>query len=71
MKFGTNAPATEEEAVTFDTENGDNLWQDAINKEIANSKIAFEVLEEAERAPVGYTQIMCHLIFDVKIDLKR
>ena len=46
MKFGIKVPATVEEAVTFDTENGGTLWQDAINKEMSNSRIAFEVLEE-------------------------
>ena len=70
MKYGIKVPATVEEARLFGAENGDTLWQDAINKEMANSRIAFEVLEEGESAPVGYTQIMCHLIFDVKMDLK-
>ena len=55
----------------FDAEIDNTLWQDAINKEMANCRIAFEVLEEGESAPVGYTQITCHLIFDVKLDLTR
>ena len=38
---------------------------------MANSRIAFEVLEEGESAPVGYTQITYHLIFDMKMDLRR
>ena len=38
---------------------------------MANSRIVFEVLEEGESAPVGYTQITCHLIFDMKMDLTR
>ena len=38
---------------------------------MANSRIAFEVLEEGDRPPVGYTEITCHLIFDVKMDLTR
>ena len=38
---------------------------------MANTRTAFEVLEEGESAPVGYTQITCHLIFDVKLDLTR
>ena len=42
-----------------------------INKEMGNSRIAFEVLEEGVRPPVGYTGIACHLIFDVKMDLTR
>ena len=46
----------------LDAENGDILWQDAINKEMSNHRIAFEILEEVESAPVGYTKITCHLI---------
>ena len=65
IKYGIKVPATVEETRLFDTENGDALWQDAINKEMANSRISFEVLEEGENAPVGYTQITCHLISDV------
>ena len=55
MKFDVTVPATVKEARMFDAENSDTLWQDAINKEMTNSRIAFEVLEEEESAPVGYT----------------
>ena len=71
MKFGVMVLTTVEAAMMFDAENGDTLWQDAINKEMANSRIAFEVLEEGDRPPVGYTEITCHLIFDVIMDLTR
>ena len=71
MKCGIEVPATVEEARMFDAENGETLWQDAIDKEMANSRIAFEVLEEGESAPVGYTRITCHLIFDVKMYITR
>ena len=71
MKFGIKVSATVEEARMFDAENGDTLWQDAISKEMANSRIALEVLKEGESAPVGYTQITCHLIFGMKMHLTR
>ena len=61
MEFGIKVPATVKEDRMFDAQNGDTVWQDAIYKEMANSRIAFEVLEEGESAPVGYTQITCHL----------
>ena len=38
---------------------------------MTNSRIAFQILEEDEQPPVGYTVITCHLIFDVKMDLTR
>ena len=37
---------------------------------MANNRIAIEVVEE-ESAPVGYTQITCHIIFHVQMDLTR
>ena len=60
-----------EEALRSDLEIGNNLWQEAIAKEITNSRIAFQILEADEQPPVGYTEITCHLIFDVKMDLTR
>ena len=71
MKFGVKVLATVEEAMELDAENGDILWQDTINKETANSRIDFETLEEGESASVGCTQLICYLIFDVKMDPTR
>ena len=36
---------------------------------MANSRVAFQILEINEQPPVGFTEITCHLIFDVKMDL--
>ena len=44
MKFGIKIPYTVEEALQLDRENGNNLWQEAIEKEMKNSRIAFEIL---------------------------
>ena len=38
---------------------------------MTNNRPAFEMLEEGRKAPVGYRNIGCHLIFDVKADLTR
>ena len=53
MKFGIKVPTTVEESIMFDSENCDTLWKVAINKEMVNSRIAFEVLEEGENVPMG------------------
>ena len=47
------------------------LWQEAIAKKMNNIRVAFQVLDHDEQPPIGYTEITCHLIFDVKIDLTR
>lgn len=71
MKFGIKIPNSVQEAIELDRQNGNSLWQEAINKEFSNSNVAFQVREEGEDAPVGWSKITCHLIFDVKMDLTR
>ena len=71
MKFGIEIPGTVEEAQRLDRENGNTFWMDAVAKEMKNSRIAFELKPRGERAPVGYKEITCHLIFDLKMDMTR
>ena len=71
MKFGVQIPGTLEQAIELDRINGNTLWQDAIRLEMKNSLVAFKLKERGEKAPVGYTQITCHLIFDLKLDMTR
>ena len=70
-KFGIEVPKTVEEALQLDKENGNSLWHDAIEKEMANSRVAFNLLGVEEGAPIGFKEITCHMIFDVKMDLTR
>ena len=70
-KFGVKVSLTVEESLALDKQNGNTLWHDAIEKEIENSRIYFEVLDKDASVPVGYIEIACHLIFDVKMDLTR
>ena len=57
--------------MNVDRENGDTLCQDAIAKEMTTSRVGFQVLDEDEQPLVGFTEIICHLIFDIKLDLTR
>ena len=67
-KFGIKIPKNPIEAKAFDEENGNTLWWDAICKEMMNVRPAFEVWDKPESdLPVGYQQVKCHLIFDVKM----
>ena len=70
-KFGTAIPRNYDEALLFDTTNGNHLWRDAIELEMTNVKIAFKFLHEGAPPPPGYTPIKCFIIFDVKMDLTR
>jgi hypothetical protein len=56
------------EALALDEENGNTLWYDAIQKELKNVKIAFKFLSDDDTIPVGYKQIPCHIVFDIKMD---
>ena len=55
----------------MDKKNNNTLWRDDIHKEMTNLAVAFHILEHGENGPVGYGHITCHLIFDVKMDLRR
>mmetsp|Transcript_37601 Transcript_37601/g.53010 ORF Transcript_37601/g.53010 Transcript_37601/m.53010 type:complete len:1380 (-) Transcript_37601:246-4385(-) len=67
-KFGIRVPKTVEEAIQIDLENGNTLWQDAIAKEMKNVRVAFDIKAEGASAPVGFQEIKCHMIFDVKME---
>ena len=71
MKFGIDIPGNVQDALSLDKANGNTLWQDAINLEMKNSRVAFRLCEKGEKAPVGFTEITCHLIFDLKLDMTR
>jgi hypothetical protein len=80
-KFGVRLPKTVEEALAIDAETGTTFWFDAITKEMSKVKIAFEFCEDwtpdqvrqglARRDFVGFQEIECHMVFDVKMDLTR
>ena len=71
MKFGVEVPSTMAEAKILDAKNGNRLWQDAVQKEFDNARVAFKLLGEGENAPPTWKEITCHLVFDVKFDLRR
>ena len=67
-KYGIALPRNEKDALDIDRRNGNTLWADAIAKEMKNVRVAFDILPNGERAPNGYKQIRCHMIFDIKIE---
>eukprot|EP00978_Attheya_sp_CCMP212_P044167 scaffold302773_cov75-Attheya_sp.AAC.1 len=66
-KFGIE-PKSVQEARKLDQKNGDNLWEAAIQKELNAVRVAFEMLNDGDKAPPTYQQIRCHMVFDVKMD---
>jgi hypothetical protein len=67
-KFGIEIPKTVKHAIELDQKNSNTLWWDAIMQEMSNVQIAFEKFNgEKKDLPVGFQQIQCHMIFDVKL----
>jgi Reverse transcriptase (RNA-dependent DNA polymerase) len=67
-KFGIEVPKSVADVVRLNQEKGNTLWMDAVALEMAAVKVSFKLLDDGDDAPVGYQQIKCHLIFDVKLD---
>ena len=71
MNFGIRIPKTFKEAVELDRQNGNTYWQNAVKKEMKNVQIAFDFKDEDSDIPIGFKEISCHLVFDVKFSLDR
>ena len=74
-KFGFKLPHSVDEALRIDDETGTDYWRKAIEKEMSKVRVAFErwddgTLEDARSGKklVGYQEIGCHMIFDIKMD---
>jgi hypothetical protein len=65
-KFGIEIPRTVKEALELDRHNGNTLWADAIAKEMAKVRKAFDILPDGKTAPVGYQKIPCHMVLTLK-----
>jgi hypothetical protein len=79
-KFGIKLPHSVAEALEIDRVTGTDFWRKAINKEMQKVKVAWKVHEghtpdEVRRGQadtlIGYQEIGCHLVFDVKMDFTR
>ena len=71
LKYGILVPSTVDEALRLDKKNNNTLWADAMDKEMKNARIAFELLPRDEKPPPGHKKITCHMNFEVKMDLRR
>ena len=70
-KYGIEIPTSVEHAFELDRKNGNNLWKEALEMEMYNIGVAFEILEDGKTAPAGYTKVSGHLIWSVKMDFTR
>jgi hypothetical protein len=80
-KYGIEIPTSLKHAEEIDRRNSNTFWKDALAKEMfwkdALAKemtevgVAFEVLEEGIKAPIGWSKVTGHLVWDVKMDFTR
>jgi len=70
-KYGLKVPRSVEEAYRLDAESGTSYWRDAIDKEMKNVAVAFDIQPKGKKAPPGYQMIRCHIVFDIKMDGTR
>ena len=68
FKFGFEVPNTVQRARELDRENGNTLWQDAIELEMEAVMVAFKILNDGDAVPPGHQYMECHMIFDLKIE---
>ena len=56
------------EAYTIDKATGTTFWCVAIEKDMENVLVAFNVLADGVAPPPDHQYIRCHMIFDVKME---
>ena len=69
-KYGVKIPRNYLEAVKFDKENGNTLWQDATKLEMEHMRgyKVFNNIGKFSAVPDGFKNIRVHMVYDVKHD---
>jgi hypothetical protein len=73
LSLGYKYPATPVmDAMELDLMNGTNVWKESMAKELGqiNEYETFRILQNEEFLPLPYKKIPCHMVFDVKFDLR-
>ena len=70
IKFDHQIPNSYQDAIRVDQENGNRLWQNAMDTEIAQlmEQNTFQDLGPFAPPPSEHQMIQCHWVFDVKAD---
>eukprot|EP00804_Cyclotella_cryptica_P017247 CCRYP_016811-RA/>CCRYP_016811-RA protein AED:0.26 eAED:0.25 QI:0/0/0/1/0.5/0.66/3/0/445 len=67
-KYWIEIPKTVEEAYVINKATGTTFWHDAIEKEMKNVRVVFDILVDGAAPPWVHQFIHCHMIFDVKME---
>ena len=69
--YELEVPRSMEYAMQIDKANKNMFWNDAIDKEMCNVWVVFELLDKGNKPSPGWTKSSGHLIFDIKMDFTR
>lgn len=69
-KYGIEILRMIKEALELDTKNNNTYWRDTIKKEMSNLRVAFDILDDDESLPPGWTKSSGHIVFDVRMMLE-
>ena len=67
-KYDIEVPKTIYEARILDNLNHNSHWEDAIQLEMTNVKVSFEILEDGQPTPTGWRKSSGYLVFDVSLE---
>ena len=70
-KYDIEIPTSIDHAKALYAANANRLRQDALEKEMFNIEVAFQILEGDEALPVGWSPASGHIIWDLKMDFTR
>ena len=70
-KYGVELPRSVAHAKELDARNGNNMWMEALQKEMVQFGVAIEIQGQGIRAPPGWSKVTGHLVWDVKMDFTR
>ena len=70
-KFGIDIPTSIKHALDIYRINQNTFWRDALELEMMNVGIAFDILYDNDVVPPGWSKVTGHVIFDCKMDMTR
>ena len=68
-EHGVELPTSVAYAKKLDENNGNTLWMDAIDRDIGNLKVVFDILEDGAKILVSYDKASGHLVFDIRMKI--
>ena len=69
--YGVEIPTFIEHDIRLDTINGNQLWQEALDKGMQNLSVAFEILPTGAPVPVVWKKLYGQIIWDVNMDFTQ